>query len=147
MLLVLKSGSTMSFTWVFGTNYYLQLCLSNPSEACLIVREANILKKDWEHTIIQTISHPSLAIVSATNGIASGWNSVWNEAFEHGVQGTKLIQTLFSALSRPVFGDRIHVYVLIAERIFWQSNHTHSILYHTIWQVLIYYKLDQEQEL
>ena len=97
-----------SLEQLFGTNY-LQQCLSNPSEACLIVREAkvNILEKDWEHTIIQTKSHPSLAIVSATNGIASGWNSVWDEAFEHGVQGTKFMQTLFSALLRPVFGDRI----------------------------------------
>ena len=32
---------------------------------------------------------------------------MWDEALEHGIRGTKLMQHLFNALSRPVFGDRI----------------------------------------
>ena len=60
-----------SLEQLFGTNF-LQLCLGNPSEACSIVNKAktDILAKDWEHTVHRTNSHPSLAIVSATDEIA-----------------------------------------------------------------------------
>ena len=97
-----------SLEQLIGTNY-LQLCLRNPSEACSIIKEAktDILAKDWECTVRQTNSHPSLAIVSASDEISSTWNAIWDEALEHGIRGTKLMQHLFNALSKPVFGDRI----------------------------------------
>ena len=91
----------------FGTSY-LQLCLENPSHACSIVRDAkeDILEKDWICTLQDSRSHSSLAVVSATDGIASGWNSIWDEALEYGVRGTRLMQGLFGALAKPTFGDR-----------------------------------------
>ena len=64
------------------------------------------MAKDWEHTVHQTNSHPSLAIISATDEIASSWNAIWDEALEYSIRGTKLMQHLFFALSKPVFGDR-----------------------------------------
>ena len=93
-----------SLEQLFGTNH-LQLCLGNPSEARSIVNKAktDILAKDWELTVHQTNSHPSLAIVSATDEIASSWNAIWDEALEYGICGTKLMQHLFFALSKPRF--------------------------------------------
>ena len=32
--------------------------------------------------------------------------TVWDEALEYGVRGTRLMQGLFSALSRPTFGNK-----------------------------------------
>ena len=65
----------------------LQLCLQNPTNASSIVHEAKseILAKDWNCTIQASRSHHSLAIVSATDVIASGWNRIWDEALEYGV--------------------------------------------------------------
>ena len=42
-------------------------------------------------------THPSLAIVSGTDEIASSWNSVWGEALEY---GTRLMYGFFGALTR-----------------------------------------------
>ena len=91
-----------------GTSY-LQQCLENPSEAHSIVCDAKetILEKDWIHTLHDSRSHPSLAVVTATDGIASSWNSIWDEALEYGVRGTKLMQGLYGALARPTFGDGV----------------------------------------
>ena len=90
-----------------GTNY-LQLCLKDPSNARSIVREAkkDILSKDWFSTLRDSKTHSSLAVVSATDEVASSWNRVWDEALEYGVRGTRLMQGLFSALSRPTFGNK-----------------------------------------
>ena len=90
-----------------GTGY-LQLCLQNPTDAYSIVREAksDILAKDWNCIIQDSRSHHSLAIVSATDMIASSWNRIWDEALEYGVRGTRLMQGLFGALARPTFGDK-----------------------------------------
>ena len=92
----------------FGTNF-LQLCLHNPPDALSIVHDAkqDILASDWEGTLAESKSHPSLSLVSATANIASSWNSIWDEALELGVRGTKLMQGLFNALSRPTFGERL----------------------------------------
>ena len=90
-----------------GTNY-LQLCLKDPPNARSIVREAKkyILSKDWISTLRDSKTHSSLAVVSATDEVASSWNRVWDEALEYGVRGTRLMQGLFSALSRPTFGNK-----------------------------------------
>ena len=63
-----------SFGQLFGTNY-LQLCLGNPSEACSIINKAKIgiLAKDWEHTVNQTNTHPTLAIISGVAKGGPGW--------------------------------------------------------------------------
>ena len=70
----------------------------------------DILASDWEGTLAESKSHPSLSLVSATANIASSWNSIWDEALELGVRGTKLMQGFFSALSRPTFGERLCPY-------------------------------------
>ena len=97
----------MPFTRV--TDWHKLLCVRNPSEACCFIKEAktDILAKDWKCTVHQTNSHPSLGIVSASDKIPSTWNAIGDEALEHGIRGTKLMQHLFNALSKPVFGDRI----------------------------------------
>ena len=75
-----------SLEQLFGT-HYLHLCLRNPLDACSIIHNAktDILAKDWEHTIRQTNSHPSLAVVAATDNISSSWNAIWDKAFEYGI--------------------------------------------------------------
>ena len=90
-----------------GTGF-LQVCLQNPTNASSIVHEAKseILAKDWNCTIQESRSHHSLAIISATDVIASSWNRIWDEALEYGVRGTRLMQGLFVALARPTFGDK-----------------------------------------
>ena len=90
-----------------GTGY-LQLCLENPTDAYSIVHDAkeDILAKDWICTVQSSRSHPSLAVVSATEAIAASWNSIWDEALEYGVRGTRLMQGLFRVLAKPTFGDR-----------------------------------------
>ena len=72
--------------------------------------KAVILAKDWNSSIHEARSHPSLSIVCATDFIAASWNNIWDEARDFGVRGTKLMQSLFGSLSlslslsRPVFG-------------------------------------------
>ena len=85
----------------------LQLCLKNPSQACSIVHDAKYIFEKDGFALCKTLrSHSSLAVVSATDGIASRWNSIWDEALEYGVRGTSLMQGLFGALAKPTFGDR-----------------------------------------
>ena len=70
-------------------------CLQNPTNASSIVHEAKseILAKDWNCTFQDSKSHHLLAIVSATDVIASSWNRIWDEALEFGVRGTTLTYT------------------------------------------------------
>ena len=77
-----------------GTGF-LQLCLQNPTNASSIVHEAKseILAKDWNCTFQDSKFHHLLAIVSATDVIASSWNRIWDEALEFGVRGTTLTYT------------------------------------------------------
>ena len=90
-----------------GTNY-LQLCLKDPPNACSIVCEAkkDILSKDLISTLWDLKTHSSLAVVSATDEVASSWNRLWDEAFEYGVRSTRPMKGLFSTLSRPTFGNK-----------------------------------------
>ena len=90
----------------FGTNF-LRECLDNPSEVPVVIQvaKADILARDWSRSIIcEAGSHPSLSIVYATDFIAASWKTMWDEALDFGVRGTKLMQVLFSSLSslRPV---------------------------------------------
>ena len=90
-----------------GTNY-LQLCLTNPIDAPSIVRDAReeVLRKDWMYTVKESQTHGSLSIVASSETIAASWNSIWDEALDFGVRGTRLMQGLFGALTTPTFGDR-----------------------------------------
>ena len=91
----------------FDTNY-LGVCLENSTDAAQAIQEAKsvILRKDWNHTVREARTHPSLTIVCATDFIAASWNSTWDQALEFGVRDTRLMQTLFNSLSRPVFGNK-----------------------------------------
>jgi len=85
-------------------------CLQDPSVSHLIIQDAKneIIANDWKHTLSPVCSHPSLNVVAASESIASSWNCYWDEALEHGIRSTKLIQNLYCYLSRPrpIFGER-----------------------------------------
>ena len=88
-----------------GTTFTAK-CLNDPENSSSIVAEAKeeLVKKDW-HLILRSInSHSSLKHVSSP-AIASSWCKVWAHALDIGVCGTKLMQSLFRVMSRPVFGD------------------------------------------
>ena len=86
----------------FDTNY-LGVCLENSTDAARAIQEAKfvILRKDWNCTVREARTHPSLTIVCPTDFITASWNSTWDQALEFGVRGTRLMQTLFNSLSRP----------------------------------------------
>ena len=87
----------------------MQLCLRNPTDAPSIVCDAKeeVLRKDWLHAVQNSQTHGSLSKVASLETIAASWNSIWDEALEFGVRGTRLKQGLFGALTTPTFGDRI----------------------------------------
>ena len=90
----------------FDTNY-LGVCLENSTDAARAIQEAKTdILKDWNRTVREARTHPSLTIVFATDFIAASWNSTWDQALEFGVCGTRLMPTLFNFLSRPVFGNK-----------------------------------------
>ena len=88
-----------------GTTFTAK-CLNDPENSSSIVAEAKeeLVKKDW-HLLLKSInSHSSLQHVSSPV-IASSWCKVWDHALDHGVRGTKLMQSLFIVMSRLVVGD------------------------------------------
>ena len=56
----------------FDTNY-LGVCLENSTDAVRAIQEAKsvILRKDWNRTVREARTHPSLTIVCATDFIAA----------------------------------------------------------------------------
>ena len=62
------------------------------------------MKKDWYLVLTSINIHSSLKHVSSS-AIAPSWCKVWDHALDYGVYGTKLMQSLFRVLSKPVFGD------------------------------------------
>jgi len=89
-----------------GTNH-LQSFLQDIAMINLSDIRKDILDKDWKCTLHLASSHPSLAIVTVSSSVASSWNSFWDETLDYGVRGTRLMQSLFSTLSRPLFGNRL----------------------------------------
>ena len=87
---------------------YLGVCLENSTDAARAIQEtkSDMLRKDWNRTVREARTHPSLAIACATDFIAASWNSTLDQVLEFGVRGTRLMQTLFNSLSRPVFGNK-----------------------------------------
>ena len=67
----------------FDTNY-LGVCLENSTDAARAIQEAKsvILRKDWNCTVREARTHPSLTIVCATDFITASWNSIWDQALE-----------------------------------------------------------------
>jgi len=93
---------------LIGTNHLLSF-LQDFATITLSDIKKYILDKDWKRTLHLASSHSSLAIVTVSSSVASSWNSFWDEAldFDYGVRGTRLMQSLFSTLSRPLFGNRL----------------------------------------
>lgn len=89
----------------------LQQCLMSPDDALCIVSKgkANLINVDWNLTLQSAIPHPSLSLVCRAD-IVDKWNNLWNCALDSGPTGTKLAQTVFKILSRPLFGDRLCPY-------------------------------------
>ena len=56
---------------------YLGVCLENSTDAARAIQEAktDILRKDWNHTVREARTNPSLTIVCATDFIAASWSS------------------------------------------------------------------------
>ncbi len=91
---------------LFGTNY-LDQCLAAPDEATHIVRDAkqHLIDADWSRTISLTATHTSLSHVSCPT-LVNKWTSLWDKALDYGTVGTKISQSVFRLLCRPVYGDR-----------------------------------------
>ena len=79
-----------------GTGY-LQLCLESPTDACSMMHDAkeDILAKRLDPQFIGLQIPPTTCLISATDRIASSWNSIWDEELEYGVRDTRLMQGLF----------------------------------------------------
>ena len=62
---------------------YLQLYL--PIDACPIMRDAKEVGKRLDPHFTGLQIPPPSCLISATDGIASSWNSIWDEELEYGV--------------------------------------------------------------
>ena len=110
----------------YSTDFFHQ-CLLHPDDAPSIIREAKhmLLTLDWALTCQAANSHPSLSCV-LSHQIENEWCNVWNCALDYGPHGTKLAQTIFKILTKPVFGDKIcpHCSIAIQQQSF--SAHLHT---------------------
>ena len=84
-------------------------CLADPDTARIIVKSSqqHIVDLDWSRTMSKAASHLSLKHVISSPTIASSWCRLWDQALDYGVRGTKLSQSLFRCLTKPLFGDRV----------------------------------------
>ena len=75
-------------------------CQRDLQKAILTADKAFLLKDCQTHQSLKHITGP---------GIPSelSWLKIWDMAMDHGARGTKAALCFFSALSRPVFGDRL----------------------------------------
>ena len=90
----------------FGTSLVTE-CLEHSENAHLVLQEAKatLVARDWELVLEMAKCHQSTRHISDPR-IASSWCKLWDLALDHGVRGTRLIQTLLRTMSRPVFGKR-----------------------------------------
>ena len=97
----------------YGTDF-LHQCLLHPDDAPSIVKDAKrtLLPLDWDLTCQAANSHPSLSCVLSYQ-LEDEWCNVWNCALDYGPRGTKLAQTTYKLLTKPVFGDKICSYCSI----------------------------------
>ena len=84
-------------------------CLAAPETARTTAKssEQHIIDLDWSHTMSKAASYLSLKHVISSPTIASSWCRMWDQALDHGVRGTKLFQSFFRCLTKPLFGDRL----------------------------------------
>jgi len=90
-----------------GTNHLQSFLQTLPWLTYRISRKTYLIKTYWKHMLHIASSHPSLAVVTVSSSVASSWNSLWDEALDYRIRGTRLMQSLFSTLSRPLFGNRL----------------------------------------
>ena len=88
----------------------LEKCLSDPSNAPVIVRDAKkaIYCQNWGNTTQSAAQHPSLKHITCSEFICitTSWCRIWDLALDRGERGMRLVQCLFKSLCHPLFGDR-----------------------------------------
>ena len=95
---------------LFGTKFVEQ-CFAAPENAVHIVREAKscLIEADWKRTISMASLHPSLTHICSST-LVNEWMLLWDQALDYGPIGTRISQTIFKILSKPMFGDNICCY-------------------------------------
>ena len=90
---------------VYGTDFTGEILDSRLSRRDL---QKAILAADKAFRLKDCDTHQSLKHITGP-GIPSelSWLKIWDMALDHGVRGTKAALSLFSALSRPFFGNRL----------------------------------------
>ena len=90
---------------VYGTDFTGKILDSKLSRRDL---QKAILTADKAFRLKDCDTHQSLKHITGP-GIPSelSWLKVWDIALDHGARGTKAALSFFSALSRPVFGNRL----------------------------------------
>ena len=93
-----------------------EVCVTSVIDKCLAApgtarttesSEQHIIDLDWSRTMSKAASHPSLKHAISSPTITSSWCRMWDQALDHGVRGTKLFQSFFRCLTKPLFGDRL----------------------------------------
>ena len=93
-----------------GLHPILQQCLAEPALASSVVKlkKKRILEADWKATLETARRHASLILyITCSDLAAASWCSMWDLALEYLQKGTKLTQSLFASLCRPLFSDRL----------------------------------------
>ena len=90
---------------VYGTNFTGEVLTSFTSQRDL---KNAIYSADKSFRLKDCHVHQSLKHITGS-GIPPefSWLKIWDMALDHGVRGTKASLSLFKALSRPLFGDRL----------------------------------------
>ena len=82
---------------LFGTKF-IEQCLAAPENAsswCLV-------EADWKRTISMASLHPSLTHICSSL-LVDEWMLLWDQALDYGPIGTRISQTIFKILSKPMF--------------------------------------------
>ena len=75
-------------------------CFSNPDDAASITHSGKKLlhEQDTELLIASAITHPSVEPVAQIAATVSG-RKIWDTTLDHGVKGTRYVQTILRELS------------------------------------------------
>ena len=90
---------------VYGTDFTGEIIDSRLSQRDM---QKAILTADKAFRLKDCDTHQSLKLITGP-GIPSelSWLKIWDMALDHGARGTKAALSFFSALSHPVFGNRL----------------------------------------
>ena len=82
--------------------------LATPDYAPKIVRDNKepLLKRDYELLLISAMCHPSVNSASQIAQSVSG-RKIWDNALDHGVKGTRCVQSVLRELCHPTFGEKL----------------------------------------